>query len=157
MLKRADLSENLNIACTPKTVYRDIKTLKNDFHAPIFWNPSQNGYYLKDKSWKIPIFYTFPEERLLSENDTLFSDVILQVKSLSNFKHNILENYIYETVSVNSFQSEIHFNSPIQFSYIVELIIYCGGDVAIISPLALKEKIYKLATSIVKRNLCDTT
>ena len=94
---------------------------------------------------------------MLSENDTLFSDVILQVKSLSNFKHNILENYIYETVSVNSFQSEIHFNSPIQFSYIVELIIYCGGDVAIISPLALKEKIYKLATSIVKRNLCDTT
>lgn len=158
MLKRADLFENLNIACTPKTIYRDIKTLKNDFHAPIFWNPSQNGYYLKDISWEIPMFCNSPEGRLLSGNDALFPDVIIQcqLNSLQSIERIIPEYYTYKTVSGNSSQSEIHINTPIPFSYIVELIICCGGNITIISPLALKEKICKLATSIIKSNLCNT-
>lgn len=51
MLKDADIYENINIACTPKTIYRDIKSLKEDFNAPIKFDASANGYCLSDYSW----------------------------------------------------------------------------------------------------------
>ena len=51
MLRKIDINENLNIACTPKTIYRDIKALKNDFHAPIEFDASRNGYFLSDTTW----------------------------------------------------------------------------------------------------------
>lgn len=53
MLREIDVDENLNIACTPKTIYRDIKMLKNDFNAPIKFDVSRNGYYLTDTSWDL--------------------------------------------------------------------------------------------------------
>ena len=50
-LREADVNENINIACTPKTVARDIQVLKNDFGAPIKFSASKNGYYLTRRSW----------------------------------------------------------------------------------------------------------
>ena len=50
-LRAADVNENINIACTPKTVARDIQVLKNDFGAPIKFSASKNGYYLTKRSW----------------------------------------------------------------------------------------------------------
>lgn len=52
MLRNADVYENLNIVCSEKTIYRDIQVLKNDFHAPIKFNKSRNGYYLTNPAWK---------------------------------------------------------------------------------------------------------
>ena len=50
-MRRADLEDNLNLACTPKTIFRDIQTLKNDFDAPIRFDKSRNGYYLAHHGW----------------------------------------------------------------------------------------------------------
>jgi predicted DNA-binding transcriptional regulator YafY len=50
-LKRMDMYENINIACGPKTIIRDIKTLRNDFNAPIEFDPSTNSYYLASHGW----------------------------------------------------------------------------------------------------------
>ena len=52
MLQDADIYENINISCTTKTIYRDIKSLKEDFKAPIEFDASLNGYFLTDQSWK---------------------------------------------------------------------------------------------------------
>ena len=48
----ADLEENINIACTDRTVQRDIDGLKKDFDAPIKFDPVQNGYYLTNSEWE---------------------------------------------------------------------------------------------------------
>ena len=53
MLHNADIYENINISCTPKTIYRDIKSLKEDFNAPIEFDASLNGYFLTDQSWNL--------------------------------------------------------------------------------------------------------
>ena len=57
-LKKLDLNCNENIACTPKTIQRDIKTLKEEFAAPIAYDSEIKGYYLKHHGWSFqcPIF-----------------------------------------------------------------------------------------------------
>lgn len=50
-MRKADLDENRNLACSPRTVYRDIQTLKEDFGAPIRFDASRNGYYLTHHGW----------------------------------------------------------------------------------------------------------
>ena len=47
MLRDADIYENINISCTPKTIYRDIKYLKEDFKAPIKFSASLMGIFLQ--------------------------------------------------------------------------------------------------------------
>lgn len=53
MMQKLDIEDNLNVSCSAKTIYRDIQTLKNDFNAPIEFDPSRNGYYLTDHSWTL--------------------------------------------------------------------------------------------------------
>ena len=50
-MRQADLAENLNLACSAKTIYRDIQTLKTDFGAPIKFDSVRNGYYLSHHGW----------------------------------------------------------------------------------------------------------
>ena len=38
--------------CTTKTIQRDIKSLKEDFGAPIEWNSAKNGYYFRHQGWE---------------------------------------------------------------------------------------------------------
>ena len=54
LMRKLDIEENLNVACSAKTIYRDIQTLKNDFNAPIEFDPSRNGYFLTEPDWKFP-------------------------------------------------------------------------------------------------------
>ena len=62
-MRKADLEENLNLSCTPKTIFRDIQTLKNDFGAPIRFDSIKNGYYLTRDDWvfSAPQIYEDPE------------------------------------------------------------------------------------------------
>ena len=53
ILQDADIYDNLNIICSSKTIYRDVKSLKDDFKAPIKFDASKNGYYLTDISWEL--------------------------------------------------------------------------------------------------------
>ena len=65
-MRKADLDENLNVACTPKTVFRDIQTLKNDFDAPIAFDKTRNGYYLSKRDWNFSCPQTFEESEMLA-------------------------------------------------------------------------------------------
>jgi predicted DNA-binding transcriptional regulator YafY len=61
-LKRTDKINDLSdtpyekLACEPKTIHRDIKTLKERYKAPIKFNAKRNGYYLTRNTWEL----TFP-------------------------------------------------------------------------------------------------
>lgn len=50
-MRRADQSENLNLACSAKTIARDIQLLRHDFNAPIAFDAARNGYYLTHHGW----------------------------------------------------------------------------------------------------------
>ena len=65
-LRKADISENINVACTPKTIARDIQILKDDFGAPIKFNASRNGYYLTKRNWNFSCPQLFEETAVLS-------------------------------------------------------------------------------------------
>ena len=65
-LRKADISENINVACTPKTIARDIQILKDDFGAPIKFNASRNGYFLTRRNWNFSCPQLFEETAVLS-------------------------------------------------------------------------------------------
>ena len=54
-LRELDLDENLNIACSERTVMRDLETLRKDFDAPIAFSPEFNGYFLTDPCWELKV------------------------------------------------------------------------------------------------------
>ena len=65
-MRKADIDENLNVACTAKTVFRDIQTLKNDFDAPIAFDKIRNGYYLTKRDWNFSCPQNFEESEMLA-------------------------------------------------------------------------------------------
>ena len=65
-MRKADIEENLNLSCTPKTIARDIQVLKRDFNAPIDFDPSRNGYYLTHHEWTFSCPQIFDDSCMLS-------------------------------------------------------------------------------------------
>lgn len=65
-MRQADLEENLNVACTPKTIFRDIQTLKQDFDAPIAFDRARNGYYLKHHGWNFACPQIFDDSEMIA-------------------------------------------------------------------------------------------
>ena len=65
-MRKADLEENLNVACTPKTIFRDIQMLKNDFEAPIQFDSSRNGYYLTRRDWSFSAPQIYEDSEMLA-------------------------------------------------------------------------------------------
>ena len=65
-MRQADLDENLNVACTPKTIFRDIQTLKNDFDAPIRFDRVRNGYYLAHHGWNFSCPQIYDDSEMLA-------------------------------------------------------------------------------------------
>ncbi len=51
-LERSDELNETALACTEKTIQRDIQTLKHEFKAPIKFDSVQNGYYLTNPHWQ---------------------------------------------------------------------------------------------------------
>ncbi len=56
-LSKLERYENQNIACTEKTIQRDIKYLKDVHGAPIAYDPKNRGYYLRHHGWN----FSWPE------------------------------------------------------------------------------------------------
>ncbi len=54
-LRDLDLDENLNIACSERTVMRDLDALRRDFSAPISFSPEKNGYFLTNPYWEFKV------------------------------------------------------------------------------------------------------
>ena len=65
-MRKADLDENLNVACSPKTIFRDIQTLKNDFDAPIKFDKARNGYYLAHRGWNFSCPQIYDDTEMLA-------------------------------------------------------------------------------------------
>lgn len=68
LLEKADTEEAATLPCrcrvSPRTIARDIETLKIDYNAPIEYDPVYRGYFLRDPEWElgVPIF----DDELLS-------------------------------------------------------------------------------------------
>ncbi|MDD3020561.1 MAG: WYL domain-containing protein [Alphaproteobacteria bacterium] len=74
VLRQADITENIDIACDARTVQRDIEMLKKQYDAPIAFDAARNGYYLTNQSWSLQvpmsndfIAYSLLGSRALSE------------------------------------------------------------------------------------------
>lgn len=65
-LRKLDLTENINLACTEKTIYRDIQLLKSDFEAPIKFSKERNGYYLAHHGWTFSCPQLFDDSEMLA-------------------------------------------------------------------------------------------
>jgi predicted DNA-binding transcriptional regulator YafY len=50
LLRKLDLEENISCACCARTIGRDIERLKDYYKAPIEYDHSRHGYYLK-RAW----------------------------------------------------------------------------------------------------------
>lgn len=51
-LRSLDLDENINVACAPRTIQRDIKALLDDFGAPLRYDYEHSGYALENPYWE---------------------------------------------------------------------------------------------------------
>ncbi len=63
---KLDLENNMNIACSVKTIRRDIKTLQDDFDCPVEFDWGKNGYYLKHHGWNFDCPALFEEHEMLA-------------------------------------------------------------------------------------------
>lgn len=57
-LSRIDCDCNCGIACSAKTIQRDIRVLREEFGCPLAFDSERNGYYLKHHGWNcgMPVF-----------------------------------------------------------------------------------------------------
>ena len=46
-----DTTETMVLTCDRKTIWQDLKILKEEFHCPWEYDRSRHGYYLKDIHW----------------------------------------------------------------------------------------------------------
>ena len=53
-LKSLDSRNDTNLACSEKTIKRDIHYLINDMGAPVDYDASEKGYYLWNPTWSLP-------------------------------------------------------------------------------------------------------
>ncbi len=65
-LLKLDQYQNENVACKAKTIQRDIKTLKDDFGAPIEFDFKNNGFYLASHGWNFECPILQDEEMMAS-------------------------------------------------------------------------------------------
>jgi len=52
LLREMDINENMDCACSSRTVLRDIEVLQKEYHAPIAYDAVRRGYYLKNRDWE---------------------------------------------------------------------------------------------------------
>ena len=89
-LREADIDENLNLSCTPKTIQRDVKLLKEEYSAPIGYDSEHNGYYLKHHGWNF-------EAPLFSENDMV--SLLIGAKLAEDITPDPLKSQIGESIA----------------------------------------------------------
>lgn len=89
-MRKADLDENLNVACTAKTIFRDIQTLKDDFKAPIKFNKSRNGYYLTRRNWNFSCPQNYDDSEMLA--------AVLGARIAEHIFPNVMQNQIRNAV-----------------------------------------------------------
>ncbi len=61
-LRRADTEDNIPVSCGVKTIRRDIKLLKEQFNAPIYFDYERNGFGLRHHGWNFQCPYIEEED-----------------------------------------------------------------------------------------------
>ena len=111
-LRDLDIDLNLNIACTPRTVQRDIDALKKDFGAPLRYNSVKRGYEIKgDWDFTTPII-----------NDTELLTLVLGCRLAENIFPDSLKDTIENAVN---FQLAANSSESYDTAYLDSLMI-CG-------------------------------
>ena len=153
-MRQADIEENLNIACTPKTVYRDIMTLKNDFNAPIEFDASRNGYFLTDLSWNFPGSKPdFPEFQNNLCSDTVDNVVISCDSILARYtrRHPL---HHQQKITFNSDQSGVIRIKRILQSQLIPWIMHFNSHATVLAPLSLRRQLCDISTRLLQKH-CD--
>lgn len=55
LLRKADVDENIDCACSTRTVMRDIETLQKEYNAPVAYDAAMRGFYLKNPDWEFQV------------------------------------------------------------------------------------------------------
>lgn len=152
MMRQADVEENLNIACTAKTIYRDIRSLKNDFKAPIKFDAARNGYYLTDLAWDFFGGGTVHNES--ADCDMLFSNVtaVCDPDCISFFRNHPLA-LRQKIVKLPDGNYRISAKGRISYFCVISSLLQCRGRATVVFPAALKDKIRKISGRIWENHL----
>ena len=76
LLLRADAEENISCTCSTRTIMRYIETLKNEYNAPIEYDPVNRGYFLVNPGWELNVPLV---------NDDVLSMSMLSTRLVSDF------------------------------------------------------------------------
>jgi predicted DNA-binding transcriptional regulator YafY len=120
-LRNADIEENLNISCNARTVQRDIKSLKQDFKAPIKYDPDQNGYYLTRKTWELHC-------------PALCEDLTASFMIASKLAEDIVPQPIKNEITNAMLDIKANSNSDFLDKCFMESLIIASGTKALVNP-----------------------
>lgn len=120
-----DTTETMVLTCDRKTIWQDLKILKEEFHCPWEYDRSRHGYYLKDIHWDFAYPAYLSESQMMamlvgrriSENifpEPLKSDICSAVDYLLNVANPDLQKC--------SFVSQMKFFSPGQAMLILRFL-----------------------------------
>ncbi len=79
-LKKEDDINGTSYACSPKSIQRDIRALRENFNAPIEYSKDNNSYYLKNPDWSLNTFL---------DDDTMTTAILGSSVSSSLFPENM--------------------------------------------------------------------
>ena len=153
MMHQADIDENLNISCTAKTIFRDIQTLKNDFNAPIKFDPVRNGYYLTDLSWNFPGgSWSVPELTANCLDDEVIHDVIIRCDAvLGRYVRRYPLHCRQRLQMLDNGNAELHIDRILQSNLIPWIMHFCPRA-TVVKPLFLRRKIYDISSVLLEKH-----
>ena len=125
LLRRADGDENFDFSYSSRTITRDIKTLMDDYHAPIAYDATRRGYYLKNPFWEFscPIM-----------GDDIFSMTILGTRLASDLLPQPLKDELDGAVE----RSLTNHNPEMFDEAMIETLLCASGIKAAVDPEVFK-------------------
>lgn len=155
-MRKVDIDENINISCTPKTVYRDILALKDDFGAPIEFDHSRNGYYLTDPNWDFPIgdSWRVPEISAVPLFDSKIDYAVIRCDH--TLAEHVREKPLHSTQEIIKNPDgtyDMHIKNVLQ-SQLISWVMCFAGRAYVISPEKLRTKIFDISTDIQLKHKC---
>ena len=156
LMRKVDVDENINIACTPKTVYRDILALKYDFGAPIEFDHSRNGYYLTDQSWGFlnSDSWSVPEISATPLFDPKVVHAIIRCDHV--LAKYIRKNPLHSTQRIFEYPDgtcDVHISNALQ-SHLIFWVMGFSGRAYVVAPNELRVKILDISTDIQAKHKC---
>ena len=154
LMWKLDIEENLNVACSAKTIYRDIQTLKNDFNAPIEFDPSRNGYFLTDPDWKFPgICLEVPEISADCLAGTIFENVVVSCDAVLTRYIRRYPLHCQQHLEMLSDGSSLLRINRIQQGQLVAWIMRFTPRATVVAPQTCRRKICDVSQKLISKHL----